>query len=142
MNGNEKQIIFAGGGLVENEEGRILVMFRRGKWDLPKGKSDPGESFESCALREVEEETGVSRLQLIRFLLVTRHEYREKGKPVVKETHWFSMKAPSDQRLVPQQEEDITELRWLSPDELGIVLQNTFPRIVDVLKAGGYLKDS
>ena len=54
-------------------------MFRRGKWDLPKGKLDPGETLEACALREVREETGVGQLELIKFLLVTEHEYEESG---------------------------------------------------------------
>lgn len=132
-------VIQAGGGLVENEKGEILFMFRRGKWDLPKGKLDPGETLEQCALREVEEETGLSRLEVIRFLLVTVHAYEERGKKIIKESHWWLMKASSQQTLVPQTEEDISELRWLHRKDFNIVLDNTYPAIVDVLKAGKFI---
>jgi 8-oxo-dGTP pyrophosphatase MutT (NUDIX family) len=127
--------ILAGGGLVENERGEILFMFRKGKWDLPKGKLDPGESLEACALREVEEETGVGRLELKHFLLVTEHEYVESGLHILKETHWYLMKADSHQELMPQTEEDITELRWIGPTDFNIVQRNTYPAILDVMKA-------
>jgi len=128
--------IQAGGGLVKNEKGETLFMFRRGKWDLPKGKLDPGESLEDCALREVREETGVSRLAILKFLLVTEHEYREHGIWILKESHWYLMSASSQETLIPQTEEDISELRWVAPDNLNIILQNTYPSIVEVLRAG------
>ncbi len=134
--------IVAGGGIVENDEKKILFQFRRGKWDLPKGKLEENETIEACALREVEEETGLKDIRIGELMGITHHFYNENGKDIEKETHWFAMKISGAPTLVPQLEEDITELRWLSPDELGIVLQNTFPTIVDVLKAGGYLKDS
>ncbi len=129
-------VIQAGGGLVENEKGEILFMFRRGKWDLPKGKLDPGETLEQCALREVEEETGVNGLKVVRFLLVTEHAYEERGKSILKESHWWLMRASSQQTLVPQTEEDISELRWLAKKDFNIVLANTYPAILEVLKAG------
>jgi 8-oxo-dGTP pyrophosphatase MutT (NUDIX family) len=139
MERENKMIIQAGGGLVENEKGEVLFMFRKGKWDLPKGKLDPGETLEACALREVEEETGVGRLELKKFLLITEHTYEERGIPILKKTHWYKMKTDSHQSLVPQVEEEISELRWLGPADFKIVLGNTYPSIVDVLKAGGYL---
>jgi 8-oxo-dGTP pyrophosphatase MutT (NUDIX family) len=138
MNKENRILIQAGGGLVENEKGEILFMFRLGKWDLPKGKLDPGETLAACALREVAEETGITRLELKNFLLVTEHEYEEKGLPILKETHWYQMKAKGNQPLIPQTEEDITELRWLGPTEFKIVRQNTYPGILEVLKAGGF----
>jgi 8-oxo-dGTP pyrophosphatase MutT (NUDIX family) len=136
---SKKILLLAAGGLVENEKGQILFMFRRGKWDLPKGKLDPGETLEECALREVTEETGVERLELRKFLLQTLHEYEELGKVIQKKTHWFHMAAASHQTLVPQTEEDITELRWIAPENFEIVLRNTYPAIVEVLRAGGLL---
>ncbi|HEY2649514.1 MAG TPA: NUDIX domain-containing protein [Puia sp.] len=136
---SKKILILAAGGLVENEMGEILFMFRRGKWDLPKGKLDPGETLEECALREVEEETGVGQLKLKKFLLQTLHEYEELGKVIQKKTHWFLMATTSLQSLVPQTEEDITDLRWINPSDFEIVLRNTYPAIVEVLRAGGYL---
>ena len=138
MNNENRNIIKAGGGLVENEKGEILFMFRRGKWDLPKGKLDPGESLENCALREVTEETGVGGLTLCRFLMITNHRYEERGMPALKETHWWLMKTDSQQPLIPQTEEDITELRWIGAAEIKMVLQNTYPGIIEVLKAGGH----
>jgi 8-oxo-dGTP pyrophosphatase MutT (NUDIX family) len=136
---SKKILILAAGGLVENEKGEILFMFRRGKWDLPKGKLDPGETLEECALREVEEETGVGQLKLKKFLLQTLHEYEELGKVIQKKTHWFQMTTISHQSLVPQTEEDITDLRWIAPADFEIVLRNTYPAIVEVLRAGGHL---
>ncbi len=130
--------IQAAGGLVLNERGEVLFMFRRGKWDLPKGKLDPGETLEACALREVEEETGVGELKLRRFLLVTEHEYEEKGINILKETHWYLMETNGDQRLIPQAEEDISELRWIGPSGFSIIQRNTYPAILDVLRAGGF----
>jgi 8-oxo-dGTP pyrophosphatase MutT (NUDIX family) len=136
---NQKRILIqAGGGLVVNEKEEVLFMFRRGKWDLPKGKLDPGETLEGCAVREVEEETGVGQLDLIKFLLVTEHQYEEKGVDILKETHWYLMKSTSNQKLIPQKEEDISELRWIGAPEFGIVKRNTYPSILDVLRAGGF----
>ena len=138
MNKENRILVKAGGGLVINEKGEVLFIFRRGKWDLPKGKLDPGESLESCALREVIEETGVGQLEIIRFLLVTEHEYEEYGQFILKETHWWLMKTTGNQPLIPQTEEDITELKWIGPSDFKIVQQNTYPGILDVLRAGGY----
>ena len=131
-------MVKAGGGLVINEIGEVLFIFRRGKWDLPKGKLDPGESLESCAIREVKEETGVGHLELIRFLIVTEHEYVERGQSILKETHWWLMKTKGNQPLTPQSEEDITAIKWIGSVDFKIVLQNTYPTILEVLRAGGY----
>ena len=118
MDNKERKIIQAGGGLVENEKGEVLFMYRRGKWDLPKGKLDPGESLEDCAIREVKEETGIRKLELQRFLMVTEHNYQERGSRFLKETHWWLMKADSNQPLIPQAEEEITELKWIGKSEI------------------------
>jgi 8-oxo-dGTP pyrophosphatase MutT (NUDIX family) len=139
MNKERRIVVKAGGGLVKNEKGEILFMFRRGKWDLPKGKQDPGESLENCALREVEEETGVGSLTVQKFLLVTEHPYEEKGQFLLKETHWWLMTTNSQQPLVPQTEEDITELRWIGTSEMNMILLNTYPGIIEVLKTGGVI---
>jgi 8-oxo-dGTP pyrophosphatase MutT (NUDIX family) len=139
MQKENRTVIKAGGGLVENEKQEHLFMFRRGKWDLPKGKLDPGESLEKCAIREVEEETGVRILELKKFLLVTEHPYEERGRALLKETHWWLMKANSNQRLIPQAEEEITELRWIGGSALATVLRNTYPGIIEVLRAAGLL---
>ena len=127
-------LVKAGGGLIRNGEGKVLFMLRRGFWDLPKGKLDPGETIEQCALREVMEETGVEGVILEAPLLVTYHTYDENGKHILKETHWFKMLAPAPGELVPQLEEQITELRWVDDAEMKVLLRNTFPSVRDVVK--------
>jgi len=138
MNNENKILIQAGGGLVKNEKSEILFIFRRGKWDLPKGKLDAGETLEQCALREVKEETGIGHLELIQFLLITEHDYKEKGRAILKETHWWLMKTIGNQTLIPQKEEDITEIRWIGPADFKIIKQNTYPAILDVLRVSGH----
>ena len=116
----DKTKILAGGGLVLNEKGGLLMIYRRGKWDLPKGKLDEGETIEDCAVREVLEETGLLNVELGELIGITYHEYfdRHLQEEVIKESYWFAMRAKSDQLLVPQTEEDITEIKWVSDDEL------------------------
>ena len=130
-----KQFVFiqTGGGLVLNENGEVLLIFRRGKWDLPKGKLDKNETPEQCALREVEEETGLSGLKLGKKLTTTYHTYNEFGKHIIKESIWFKMKGNSKQELIPQTDEDITDIRWVSKTDLGDYLTNTFATIKEVL---------
>ena len=82
----------AGGGVVVNNHGHFLMIRRRGMWDLPKGKLEEGEDFESAALREVEEETGLSALSLATPLISTFHTYGPAESPVLKETRWFEMR--------------------------------------------------
>jgi len=132
-------LVQAAGGLVENDKGELLLMMRRGKWDLPKGKLDPNETLEHCAVREVEEETGLRNIHLGSPLIVTYHTYDENGKHFLKESHWYRMKATGNQVLVPQVEEQITQVRWVRNAGLGEIKRNTYPSIVDVLRAGGYV---
>ena len=127
-------LIVAAGGLVKNEREEILMIFRRGKWDLPKGKMDEGETFENCAKREVEEETGLQNPEIIKPLKITYHTYVQFGKHNLKETHWYLMKAKADEKLVPQTEEEISEIIWVKKEDLQPYLQNTFPTIEIVLK--------
>ena len=126
--------IVAAGGIVENEEGKILFQHRRGKWDLPKGKLDDGESIEECAVREVEEETGLRNINLGELIGITHHSYTEHGKEIDKETHWYAMKVNGQQNLVPQVEEDIHELRWVSENELSSYLSDTFVNIIEIVE--------
>lgn len=136
-----KKIIKAGGGLVRNGEGELLLIFRRGKWDLPKGKLDEGETIEACALREVEEETGVKHLALGELISVTWHEYFDKwvGEEVIKETHWFKMDVAGVPALVPQTEEDITAIEWTKKSDLPKRMEQSYITIIDVLEESGWL---
>ena len=128
------ELIKAGGGLVKNNHEEILMIFRRGKWDLPKGKLDEGETIEECAKREVEEETGLHHLKVLKPLVITYHTYNLFGKHNLKETHWFLMQADANEKLIPQTEEEISEIVWVKKENLKTYLENTFPTIEIVLK--------
>ncbi len=131
------KIIQAGGGLVTNSEQKILMIFRRGKWDLPKGKLDKGETIDECALREVAEETGIGELVIGDKLCETWHLYNEKSKNLVKHTTWFKMSSTDTKKLVPQAEEDIHEVLWADPNHLHPYVSNTYKAIRDVLAHAG-----
>ena len=138
---NNQQIIEAGGGLVLNERGYLLMIYRRGYWDLPKGKRDPGEAIETCAVREVEEETGLSEVQLLKPVGETIHHYLDPftNLPTQKITYWYSMYATSTQPLIPQSSEDITDIRWVSAAELPQLLEQSFPTIREIIGKAGLL---
>ncbi|NCI46344.1 NUDIX hydrolase [Sediminibacterium soli] len=131
-----KPLIIAAGGLVLNEKNELLMIHRRGKWDLPKGKLDKGESIEQCAVREVEEETGLRNIRLGQLIGIGYHEYFDKylGEDVIKESHWYAMTADSTQPLIPQTEEDIADIRWVKDAELRKCLENTYPNILDIVE--------
>ncbi len=126
-------LIQAAGGLVKNNENKILMIFRRGKWDLPKGKLDKGEKLEDCAIREVEEETGLKNVQLLSPLIVTYHTYHEGTKFILKESHWFTMSITDEQKLTPQTDEDIFDIKWIAPVDVNSYLPKSFPLISDVI---------
>ena len=123
----------AAGGLVQNDKEEMLMIFRRGKWDLPKGKLDKGETLEKCAIREVQEETGLQKIKLIAPLLITYHTYHEGTRFILKESHWYKMKAGNDEKLIPQTEEDIEEIRWVPGSEAKKLFPKCFPSVVDVI---------
>lgn len=128
-------LVQAAGGLAENEKGEILMIFRRGKWDLPKGKLDKGETLSDCALREVEEETGLQRIQLLSELPVTYHTYHEGSKYILKESYWYHMKVEGPQELIPQTGEGIDEVRWVSRDDAKTYYPECYPSVIDVIDA-------
>lgn len=128
-------LVQAGGGLVENEKGEILMIFRRGKWDLPKGKLDKGETLEACALREVEEETGLQHIRLLSPLPVTYHTYHEGSKFILKESYWYHMKAEGTQDLVPQTGEGIEIVKWVNREKARDYFPASFPSVIDVIEA-------
>lgn len=127
-------LVQAAGGLVRNEKDEVMLIFRRGKWDLPKGKLDKGETLEQCAVREVEEETGLKNIKLHSPLMVTYHTYHEGSKFILKESHWYLMSIKGEQSLIPQTEEDIHDIKWVKVQDLGNYMKNSFPSVADVLK--------
>ena len=131
-------LIKAAGGLVVNEANELLFIFRREKWDLPKGKLDEGETLEACAVREIQEETGLQVVKLKKHLVTTWHTYEESGHHILKESAWYLLSAPKKQVLTPQTIEQITQIEWAKPDNLQKYTSNTFPAIIEVLKAAGY----
>lgn len=128
----------AAGGAIVNPAGEFLMMFRRGKWDLPKGKLDPGETIEACALREVGEETGLKNIRIRKKLTETFHLYPFQGKNILKQTHWFLMDFMGGELTVPQIEEDILDIQWVRREHLGRYLKYTYPNIRDVFEKAGY----
>ena len=128
--------IDAAGGLVRNKEGKILIIKRRGKWDLPKGKLEEEEDPRFGALREVEEECSASPLKITDLLHVTYHAYLLEGVLVLKKTYWYDMVHNGNSDVKPQLEEDIIEVKWVSKEELANIAENTYNSIIDVLKEG------
>jgi ADP-ribose pyrophosphatase YjhB (NUDIX family) len=119
----------AAGGVVTNKEGKVLFIYRNDKWDLPKGKLDKGESIEECALREVEEETGVKKLKIENFLKTTYHIFKRNGKYKLKEVHWFAMKTSYDGKLSGQLSEGIEKVKWKGPKKIKKALENSYINI-------------
>jgi 8-oxo-dGTP pyrophosphatase MutT (NUDIX family) len=130
--------ITAAGGVVYNPEGKVLLIHRRGSWDLPKGKMDDGETPAETAVREVKEETGLTQITLGTHLLDTWHTYEQNDKRILKTTHWYKMQT-TDNQLVPQAEEDIEQAIWADLDAfLASPNGEVYGNILDVLnKAKG-----
>lgn len=119
----------AAGGVVTNKKGKVLFIYRNDKWDLPKGKLDKGETIEECALREVEEETGVKKLKIENFLKTTYHVFKRNGTYKLKEVHWFAMKTSFTGKLIGQKNEGIEKVKWKGPDKIKKALENSYTNI-------------
>lgn len=130
------KVIKAAGGIVKNKEGKFLFIHRLGKWDLPKGKIEKNEGIEEAAIREVEEECGISEIEMERLVADTFHVYSHNEKVILKQTHWFTMNTEYEGELVPQAEENITDVCWLDKNEIEErVLINTYDSIADLLRS-------
>ena len=124
----------AAGGLVSNRRGDFLLIRRDGLWDLPKGHQEAGEDISVTALREVQEETGVDKLQLRDLICVTDHCYRRNDIWHLKHTWWYDMLYTDPVDLTPQREEDITTAAWVAKSSLPPYLKNTYPSIAEVFR--------
>jgi ADP-ribose pyrophosphatase YjhB (NUDIX family) len=135
------KLIEAAGGFIQLNEKKFsaqkkfLFIFRNGKWDLPKGKLELGESIEEGAIRECEEECKVSELKIIKKLAPTYHMFLQKKEWIIKKTYWFLMESTFTGKLVPQKEEGITRVEWIAEKDFSRVKENTYPSVIDVMQS-------
>ena len=132
-------IIEAAGGVVRKGENQILFIYRYGKWDLPKGKSETYETPVETAIREVMEETGVNGLEITKELISTYHTYKIEGKRVIKKTRWFEMSFKDDSNILPQEIEKITAVKWLNKSDIPWVMRDSYASVIEVLTNAGHL---
>ena len=126
--------IVAAGGLVKNKSDRYLFIYRLCRWDLPKGKMDSGEKTNETAIREVSEETGLKKLLILREIPSTFHTFRKDDIFILKRTYWYEMITNDSEPLVPQKEENIEEARWFASSDFAVIVANTYPSVLEVMK--------
>jgi 8-oxo-dGTP pyrophosphatase MutT (NUDIX family) len=119
--------------------GEVLIIRRNGFWDLPKGKVENGESFEECAIREVEEETGLNNPVIESFLCKTYHEFTRGDILYGKNTYWYSMNLTESGVPVPQLNEGITDVIWIEAEKARELVY--FPNLKEVMDIYLYHRD-
>ncbi|MDR1983486.1 MAG: NUDIX domain-containing protein [Prevotellaceae bacterium] len=132
-------MIFAGGGLVRNSSGDVLMIYRYEHWDLPKGKQEAGENIACTAIREVKEECGIKDVTSGNFLTETYHCYFMDGKLMMKRNFWYEMFC-NDKILIPQTAENIEKAEFVPVDKLPERLNYTYASIREVFIKAGLLK--
>ena len=125
-------VTIAAGGVVQHEEGKLLFIYRKKRWDLPKGRVDKGETLEGAAKREVKEETGVKKIKVGKLAGVTYHVFKRNNRYQLKETHWFFMKTSYKGVLTPEFKEDITKASWKNKSKTAKAIKKTYPNIEDL----------
>lgn len=130
---NQLRSITAAGGLVVNDRDEMLMIYRKGHWDLPKGKLEKDETVELAAIREVIEETGIRNLRITGKLHETWHIYRLQDELVFKDTHWFKMRSGDTHELVPQENEGILQAEWVSRTQLPLKMTNLYASLKDMI---------
>ncbi len=125
--------IEAAGGVVKNEKDEFLMIYRLGHWDFPKGKIEVGETPEIASVREVEEECGINHLIIGKPLPSVFHIYNQKGIEFLKRTYWFTMVYLDALPPIPQLEEGIVEVKWMSKYDLNNVKEKMFPSIRELI---------
>lgn len=131
--------INAGGGLVKNEKGEFLLIFRNGRWDLPKGKQETGEEIRLTAQREVGEECGITAPEAGKLICITNHTYHREGKFILKHTYWYEMNYRLSEKPAPQTSEGIEDIKWVNKEELVSCLDNSYPSIKEVFAKENYI---
>jgi len=124
----------AAGGIVEREDGKFLAIKRNGKWDIPKGHQESGEDIVQCAVREVEEETGLTGISAGELICITHHIYYRDDIWTLKHTWWYRMSWNGDGCFIPQKEEGISEVIWREKCEISAMLENTYGSIACLMK--------
>ncbi|MDR1554378.1 MAG: NUDIX domain-containing protein [Prevotellaceae bacterium] len=132
-------MLFAGGGLVRNSSGDVLLIYRYGHWDLPKGKQEYGENIACTAVREVKEECGISDIELGDFLTETYHCFEMNGRLMMKRNFWYEMFCNAE-TLTPQQAEDIEKAEFVSIDKLPEYIDYMYASVREVFVAAALLK--
>ncbi len=127
-------LVEAAGGVVQNQANELLLIYRLGKWDLPKGKIEVGENRAEAALREVEEECGLLDINLGAVLPTTYHTYVLRGQRILKPTYWYKMTTTYKGKLVPQTEEDISAVRWVPIAEAQSLMKESYASIAELMR--------
>ena len=122
------KVVKAGGGIVKNRNDETLFIYRRNKWDLPKGKMDKGETIDQTALREVKEETGVKNFSIIGFKMNTYHIFKKEKNFRLKVTSWYNMLSNYEGKFIPETKEGISKVVWKNNKKIKKI-KNTFPNI-------------
>ena len=117
----------AGGVVIINKS--VVAIERNGKADLPKGHIEKNEQTDIAAMREVEEETAIKNLSIIKQLPSSHHCYLLNGQWTLKKTSWFLMKTDDDFKPKPQEEEGISKVYLINKDNVKDFLENTYPSI-------------
>lgn len=128
------KIIHAAGGIVTNDSNALLMIYRNGIWDLPKGKIERDESPQDGAMREVCEETGICNLTITGFAEESWHTYYQNNMPIMKHTSWYKMRSANPGAFKLQKEEAIEDAKWMSQSEIKKILNAAYPSIVGLIE--------
>jgi 8-oxo-dGTP pyrophosphatase MutT (NUDIX family) len=129
---DQYELLDAAGGVVLNENKHVLMIYRLGVWDLPKGKAENGETIQETAQREVEEECSIE-VSLRKEFYISYHTYLHKNRRVLKRTYWYNMDLVSDANMAPQKEENIEKIKWMNRKQMHKAMLLTYSSIQNVL---------
>ncbi|MCS6820833.1 MAG: NUDIX domain-containing protein [Microscillaceae bacterium] len=129
---SEFHLLQASGGIVQKDK-QVLMIYRLGKWDLPKGKLEPNEKFSLAAVREIEEETGI-KAEIVKKITTTWHFYWQDNQKILKQTKWYWLLCQEESQTKPQTEENIEKITWVSREQLPDLLKESYASIAFVFR--------